>query len=58
MREFVPCERDELLLVKILVMCLIEIADINAIIEIFRGDHNIGRGQIRPFTGRNPYENQ
>jgi hypothetical protein len=51
MRELVPREGGQLVLVEILVMRLIEIADINAILKIFWGYQNVSGGEIPPFTG-------
>jgi hypothetical protein len=58
MREFVPGESGKLLLIKILVVCLIEIADIDAILKILWGNHNISRRQINPFTRSDTNNNQ
>jgi hypothetical protein len=51
MGEFVPREGEQMVLVEVLVMRLIEIADINAVLEIFRRDQNVSGSEIRPFTG-------
>jgi hypothetical protein len=50
MGEFVPREGEQMVLVEVLVMRLIEIADINAVLEIFRRDQNVSWSEIRPFT--------
>ena len=58
MREFMPCECGEFVLVEILVVGLIEVADINAILKIFRSHYNISGCQISPLTGSDTCKNQ
>ena len=47
----IVCSDAILIVSEILVMRLIEIADINAVLEIFRRDQNVSGSEIRPFTG-------